>query len=56
MVAEADEDGVAHLHFDAPPESPTTRGFAGIFHGHLFHHTTGGVHGGLPELIRIHFA
>jgi cysteine desulfuration protein SufE len=35
VVAEADEDGVGHLHFDAPPESPTTRGFAGIFHAGL---------------------
>ena len=25
-----DEDGVVHLFFDAPPESPTVRGFAGI--------------------------
>ncbi len=35
VVAEADDDGVAHLYFDAPPESPTTRGFAGIFHAGL---------------------
>lgn len=35
VVAEADGDGVAHLYFDAPAESPTTRGFAGIFHAGL---------------------
>ncbi len=27
-----DEDAVVHLHFSAPPEAPTTRGFAGILH------------------------
>ncbi len=27
-----DADGVVHLYFHAPPESPTTRGFAGILH------------------------
>ena len=27
-----DEDTVVHLHFSAPPEAPTTRGFAGILH------------------------
>ncbi len=26
------EDAVVHLHFSAPPEAPTTRGFAGILH------------------------
>ncbi len=31
LLVELDEpDGVVHLHFDAPPEAPTTRGFAGI--------------------------
>jgi len=35
VVAEADADGRAHLFFDAPAESPTTRGFAGIFHAGL---------------------
>ena len=35
LVAEVDGDGndaVVHLHFSAPPESPTTSGFAGILH------------------------
>lgn len=27
-----DEDSIVHLHFSAPPEAPTTRGFAGILH------------------------
>ncbi len=27
-----DESAVVHLHFSAPPEAPTTRGFAGILH------------------------
>jgi cysteine desulfuration protein SufE len=34
-VAETDERGEVHLFFDAPAESPTTRGFAGIFHAGL---------------------
>ncbi len=29
LAAEVD-DGVVTVHFDAPPEAPTTRGFAGI--------------------------
>lgn len=28
-------DDVVHLFFDAPPQSPTTRGFAGILHAGL---------------------
>jgi cysteine desulfuration protein SufE len=35
LVAEVDGDGgdaVVHLHFQAPQESPTTSGFAGILH------------------------
>lgn len=35
LVSEVDGDGdaaVVRLHFSAPPESPTTRGFAGILH------------------------
>lgn len=30
-----DEDGRVHLAFSAPPEAPTTRGFAGILHAGL---------------------
>lgn len=30
FVAAELENGKAHLYFDAPPEAPTTRGFAGI--------------------------
>jgi cysteine desulfuration protein SufE len=35
LVVEVDGGGTAHLFFDAPPESPTTRGFAGILHAGL---------------------
>jgi cysteine desulfuration protein SufE len=35
LAVEVDEDGKVHLFFDAPPESPTTRGFAGILHAGL---------------------
>jgi cysteine desulfuration protein SufE len=35
FVATEVEDGVARLFFDAPEESPTTRGFAGILHAGL---------------------
>jgi cysteine desulfuration protein SufE len=30
LATEVDEDGSTHLYFQAPPESPTVRGFAGI--------------------------
>ncbi len=30
--ADHPEEKVVHLHFQAPPEAPTTRGFAGILH------------------------
>jgi cysteine desulfuration protein SufE len=35
FVAVELEDGCVRLHFDAPDESPTTRGFAGILHAGL---------------------
>ena len=35
LAVEVDEGGTVHLFFDAPPESPTTRGFAGILHAGL---------------------
>ena len=30
-----DEQRTVHVYFDAPPEAPTTRGFAGILHAGL---------------------
>ncbi len=30
LATEVDDDGAVHLFFDAPAESPTVRGFAGI--------------------------
>ena len=30
LTVEVDDDDTTHLHFSAPPEAPTTRGFAGI--------------------------
>jgi len=30
LAAEVEPDATVHLFFDAPPEAPTTRGFAGI--------------------------
>jgi cysteine desulfuration protein SufE len=30
VATEVDADGAAHMYFDAPQESPTVRGFAGI--------------------------
>jgi len=35
LTVEVDDDGAVHLFFDAPPEAPTTRGFAGILHAGL---------------------
>jgi len=32
LAVELDADRRVHVFFDAPPESPTTRGFAGILH------------------------
>src|SRR5437764_14772617 len=35
LAVELDDDRTVHLFFDAPRESPTTRGFAGILHAGL---------------------
>ena len=35
LASEVDEAGRVHLFFDAPPESPTVRGFAGILYDGL---------------------
>lgn len=35
VATRVDEEGGVHLFFDAPPESPTVRGFAGILHSGL---------------------
>jgi cysteine desulfuration protein SufE len=35
LAVEVDDSGTVHLFFDAPPESPTTRGFAGILRAGL---------------------
>jgi cysteine desulfuration protein SufE len=32
LAVEVDDSRHVHLFFDAPPEAPTTRGFAGILH------------------------
>lgn len=32
LASKVDEDGSVHVFFDAPPESPTVRGFAGILY------------------------
>lgn len=43
VLTEIDNDRRVHLYFDAPPESPTVRGFAGIL--------LGGLDGESPEAI-----
>jgi cysteine desulfuration protein SufE len=35
LAVELGDDNAVHLFFDAPPEAPTTRGFAGILHAGL---------------------
>jgi cysteine desulfuration protein SufE len=35
LAVEVADDATVHLFFDAPPEAPTTRGFAGILHAGL---------------------
>jgi len=35
LAVEVEPDQVVHLYFDAPPEAPTTRGFAAILHAGL---------------------
>ena len=35
VATEVGEDGRVALHFDAPPEAPTTRGYAGVLHAGL---------------------
>ncbi len=35
VTVEVAADATVHLFFDAPPEAPTTRGFAGILHAGL---------------------
>lgn len=42
-VAGEGDDGRVTLHFSAPPEAPTTRGFAGILHEGLNGKTVGEV-------------
>jgi cysteine desulfuration protein SufE len=32
LAVEVGDDGIVHLFFDAPPEAPTTRGFASILY------------------------
>ena len=35
LAVEVDDKDTVHLFFEAPPEAPTTRGFAGILHAGL---------------------
>lgn len=45
LAVEVDEDERVHLFFKAPPEAPTTRGFAGILHTGLDGQSTAAVLG-----------
>lgn len=42
LATEVDDEGIVHLFFDCPPETPTVRGFAGIIREGLEgeHYTT----------------
>ncbi|HLS48875.1 MAG TPA: SufE family protein [Actinomycetaceae bacterium] len=42
-LAGSGDEATVHLHFSAPPEAPTTRGFAGILHEGLDGATAGEV-------------
>ena len=35
LAVEVEQNATVHLFFEAPPEAPTTRGFAGILHAGL---------------------
>ena len=43
LTTELDDDGRVRMYFEAPPEAPTTRGFAAIVHE--------GLNGETPEVI-----
>lgn len=43
LTTELDDEGRVHMYFDAPPEAPTTRGFAAIVYE--------GLNGETPEAI-----
>jgi cysteine desulfuration protein SufE len=43
LATELDDDGKVRMYFEAPPEAPTTRGFAAIVHD--------GLDGETPEVI-----
>jgi cysteine desulfuration protein SufE len=49
LAVEVEPDTTVHLFFDAPPEAPTTRGFAAILHAGLDGLTAGEVLATPPE-------
>jgi cysteine desulfuration protein SufE len=49
LAVEVEPDATVHLFFDAPPEAPTTRGFAAILHAGLDGLTAEEVLGTPPE-------